>query len=46
MGAYASPNQEQHLRRVRQLADYGGTPEWVLHRLMQHAAEHRSEIGA
>jgi hypothetical protein len=32
-------------RRVRRLADYDVTPEWVLHHLMQHEAEHRSEIG-
>ena len=33
-------------RRVRTLADYEVTPEWVLHHLMQHEAEHRSQIGA
>ncbi|MEO7908703.1 MAG: DinB family protein [Roseiflexaceae bacterium] len=33
-------------RRVRHLADYDVTPEWVLHHLTQHEAEHRSEIGA
>jgi uncharacterized damage-inducible protein DinB len=33
-------------RRVRKLADYDVTPEWVLHHLMQHEAEHRSQIGA
>ncbi len=33
-------------RRVRQLPDYDVTPEWVLHHLMQHEAEHRSEIAA
>jgi uncharacterized damage-inducible protein DinB len=32
-------------RRIRRLADYDVTPEWVLHHLMQHEAEHRSEIG-
>lgn len=30
--------------RVRHLPDYDVTPEWVLHHLMQHEAEHRSEI--
>jgi uncharacterized damage-inducible protein DinB len=25
---------------------YDVTPEWVLHHLMQHEAEHRSQIGA
>jgi uncharacterized damage-inducible protein DinB len=32
-------------RRVRDLPDYGVTPEWVLHHLMQHEAEHRGQIG-
>jgi uncharacterized damage-inducible protein DinB len=31
-------------RRVRHLPDYDVTPEWVLHHLMQHEAEHRSQI--
>lgn len=41
--------QSMHLdefRRVRSLAEYDVTPEWVLHHLMQHEAEHRSQIGA
>jgi uncharacterized damage-inducible protein DinB len=33
-------------RRVRALPPYDVTPEWVLHHLMQHEAEHRSQIGA
>jgi uncharacterized damage-inducible protein DinB len=33
-------------RRARHLPDYDVTPEWVLHHLAQHEAEHRSEIGA
>ena len=33
-------------RRIRDLPDYGVTPEWVLHHLMQHEAEHRGQIGA
>jgi uncharacterized damage-inducible protein DinB len=32
-------------RRIRDLPDYGVTPEWVLHHLMQHEAEHRGQIG-
>jgi len=32
-------------RRERELPDYTVTPEWVLHHLMQHEAEHRGEIG-
>lgn len=33
-------------RRVRSFPPYDVTPEWVLHHLMQHEAEHRSQIGA
>ena len=33
-------------RRVHSLPDYDVTPEWVLHHLMQHEAEHRSQLGA
>ena len=33
------------LRRPRHLPDYDVTPEWVLHHLVQHEAEHRAEIG-
>jgi len=33
-------------RRVRSFEPYDVTPEWVLHHLMQHEAEHRSQIGA
>ena len=32
-------------RRIRQLPAYDVTPEWVLHHLLQHEAEHRGEIG-
>ncbi len=32
-------------RRVRELEPYAVTPEWVLHHLCQHEAEHRSQIG-
>ena len=31
-------------RRVRRLPDYDATPEWVLHHLIQHEAEHRGHI--
>lgn len=31
-------------RRVRELEQYDVTPEWVLHHLMQHEAEHRDEM--
>jgi uncharacterized damage-inducible protein DinB len=33
-------------RRARSLPNYDVTPEWVLHHLMQHEAEHRSQIRA
>lgn len=36
----------REFRRARSLAQYDVTPEWVLHHLMQHEAEHRSQIGA
>lgn len=31
-------------RRVRQMENYSCTPEWVLHHLIQHEAEHRGQI--
>jgi uncharacterized damage-inducible protein DinB len=33
-------------RRVRALPHYDVTPEWVLHHLMQHEAEHRSQLAS
>ena len=33
-------------RRVRSFEHYDVTPEWVLHHLMQHEAQHRGEIGS
>ena len=32
-------------RRERDFPDYRVTPEWVLHHLIQHEAEHRGQIG-
>jgi uncharacterized damage-inducible protein DinB len=32
-------------RRPRSLPQYDVTPEWVLHHLIQHEAEHRGQIG-
>jgi uncharacterized damage-inducible protein DinB len=40
------PMDLAEFRRVRSLADYDVTPEWVLHHLMQHEAEHRSQLAA
>lgn len=34
------------LRRPRALPDYDVSPEWVLHHLAQHEAEHRGELEA
>lgn len=31
-------------RRIRELPNYDVSPEWVLHHLAQHEAEHRGEI--
>lgn len=33
-------------RRPRQVETYTITPEWAIHHLMQHEAEHRGEIGS
>lgn len=35
----------EEFRRPRHLPDYVVTPEWVIHHLMQHEAEHRGQIG-
>ena len=39
------PMSATELRRTRHLPAYDVTPEWVLHHLLQHEAEHRGEIG-
>ena len=44
--AVFQPMDLAEFRRVRSLPDYDVTPEWVLHHLMQHEAEHRSQIGS
>jgi len=36
----------EDFRRPRALPNYDVTPEWVLHHLMQHEAEHRSQMGS
>lgn len=33
-------------QRARRLPDYDVSPQWVLHHLLQHEAEHRSDIAA
>ena len=40
------PMDIAEFRRVRALPYYDVTPEWVLHHLMQHEAEHRSQLAA
>jgi uncharacterized damage-inducible protein DinB len=35
----------EDFRRLRHLDAYDVSPEWVLHHLMQHEAEHRGQIG-
>lgn len=45
MNAYKFMSLDE-FRRVRVLDDYVVTPEWVLHHLCQHEAEHRSELAA
>jgi uncharacterized damage-inducible protein DinB len=43
LGAYLGMALAEY-RRPRQLERYDVTPEWVLHHLMQHEAEHRGEL--
>lgn len=39
------PMEVSDFRRARALERYDVTPEWVLHHLMQHEAEHRGQLG-
>ena len=45
LAAYQTMTLED-FRRVRALPEYDVTPEWVLHHLMQHEAEHRGHMAA
>jgi uncharacterized damage-inducible protein DinB len=38
------PMSNGDFHRVRHLASYDAAPDWVLHHLLQHEAEHRSHI--
>ncbi len=38
------PMTNDDFHRPRRLADYDAAPDWVLHHLLQHEAEHRSHI--
>jgi uncharacterized damage-inducible protein DinB len=40
------PMDEEEFHRIRSLPDYDVTPDWVLHHLLQHEAEHRAQIAA
>lgn len=44
--AVYQPMSLEDFRRARVLSDYEVTPEWVLHHLCQHEAEHRTELVA
>lgn len=37
---------DEDFQRVRSLRQYDVSPDWVLHHLAQHEAEHRGELGA
>lgn len=45
LAAYTSMTAEDFVT-PRRLAEYDVSPEWVLHHLMQHEAEHRSQLVA
>jgi uncharacterized damage-inducible protein DinB len=45
LAAYQTMTLED-FRRVRALPEYDVSPEWVLHHLAQHEAEHRGHIAA
>ncbi|HTE65522.1 MAG TPA: DinB family protein, partial [Candidatus Binatia bacterium] len=38
------PTSNAEFHRVRTLPDYDVAPDWVLHHLLQHEAEHRSHV--
>jgi hypothetical protein len=38
------PMTNEDFHRVRSLDDYDAAPDWVLHHVLQHEAEHRSHI--
>ena len=44
LAAFCGMSPEE-FRRARHLPHYDVTPEWVLHHLAQHEAEHRGQIG-
>jgi hypothetical protein len=38
------PIANEDVHRVRSFDDYDAAPDWVLHHILQHQAEHRSHI--
>ena len=40
------PMSNDEFHRVRRLDSYDAAPDWVLHHLLQHEAEHRSRLAA
>lgn len=44
LSMFAGMSREE-FRRPRELENYQVTPEWVVHHLNQHEAEHRGQIG-
>jgi len=44
LSAFKEMSVEEYCQ-PRKMEDYEVTPEWVIHHLMQHEAEHRGQIG-
>lgn len=44
LDAYNAMDEKQ-LKQKREMPRYFVTPEWIIHHLCQHEAEHRGEIG-
>ncbi len=42
--ARLEPMSNEDFHRIRALTDYDVAPDWVLHHILQHEAEHRSHI--
>ncbi|MGH2445584.1 MAG: DinB family protein [Candidatus Limnocylindria bacterium] len=41
---HVKPMTNEDFHRVRSFDDYDAAPDWVLHHILQHEAEHRSHI--
>jgi uncharacterized damage-inducible protein DinB len=44
--SHLEPMSPEELHRPRERSDYFVSPAWAVHHLMQHEAEHRSQIGS